>query len=107
MSARSADPGRIFGPERRRGRLHACGMARARAVRRLIAWQVALECGIGGWALLPIAALQVRAGISNVLDKDPPFIPAADISGAAGSINSFPTYDLAGREIFLALHATL
>lgn len=57
MSALSADPGRISGPERRRGRVHTCGTARARAVRRLIAWQIALECGLGGWALFPIAAV--------------------------------------------------
>lgn len=50
--------------------------------------------------------LQLRAGISNLFDKDPPFLPAADISGAAGSLNTYPTYDVLGRDIFLALRAT-
>lgn len=50
--------------------------------------------------------LQLRCGINNLLDKDPPFIPAADISSAAGTINTFPLYDLMGREIFVAVRAT-
>lgn len=50
--------------------------------------------------------LQLRAGVTNLFDKDPPFLPAADISGAAGSLNTYPTYDLLGRNIFLALRAT-
>ncbi|HVS75955.1 MAG TPA: TonB-dependent receptor [Steroidobacteraceae bacterium] len=50
--------------------------------------------------------LQVRCGVNNLLDKDPPFIPAADISSAAGTINTFPLYDLMGREIFMAVRAT-
>ncbi|MBS0366947.1 MAG: TonB-dependent receptor [Proteobacteria bacterium] len=52
-------------------------------------------------------AVQLRAGVSNLLDKDPPFIPAVDISGTAGSFNTFPSYDLLGREIFVAIRATL
>lgn len=59
----------------------------------------------GMWTALP--RLEIRAGVDNVLDRDPPFLPAIDISGAAGSINTFPTYDLVGREIFLAARATL
>ncbi len=51
--------------------------------------------------------LQLRAGISNLFDKDPPFLPAVDISGAAGSLNTYPSYDVLGRNIFLALRATL
>jgi iron complex outermembrane recepter protein len=49
--------------------------------------------------------IEIRAGINNVLDKDPPFLPSADISGAAGGLNTFPTYDLLGREIFVAFKA--
>lgn len=59
----------------------------------------------GIWA--PNRHLQIRAGISNVLDKDPPFLPWFDISGAAGTLNTFPTYDLSGRRIFVAVQATL
>jgi iron complex outermembrane receptor protein len=51
--------------------------------------------------------LQVRAGVNNLFDKDPPFLPAADVSGAAGSFNTFPTYDLLGRTFFLSVSATL
>jgi iron complex outermembrane recepter protein len=49
--------------------------------------------------------VQVRAGVSNVFDKDPPFVPL-EISGQSGTINTFQTYDLLGRNIFVALHAT-
>ena len=48
--------------------------------------------------------IEMRAGINNVFDKDPPFLPA-EISGAAGGLNTFPTYDLLGREIFVAFRA--
>src|SRR5450432_4170958 len=48
--------------------------------------------------------IEIRAGINNLFDKDPPFIPG-EISGAAGGLNTFPTYDLLGREIFVALRA--
>jgi iron complex outermembrane recepter protein len=49
--------------------------------------------------------LQVRAGVNNVLDKDPPFLPSNDIN-AAGSFNTLPAYDIVGREVFLALRTT-
>jgi iron complex outermembrane receptor protein len=48
--------------------------------------------------------IELRAGINNVFDKDPPFLPG-EISGAAGGLNTFPTYDLLGREIFVAFRA--
>jgi outer membrane receptor protein involved in Fe transport len=67
---------------------------------------------IPGYHYLDLAALwtlrqglTLRGGMSNVLDRDPPFIPA-EISQAAGSINTFPTYDLMGREVFLGLRAS-
>jgi iron complex outermembrane recepter protein len=50
--------------------------------------------------------VQVRAGVNNLLDKDPPFVPSFDISGNAGTLNTFPAYDLAGRRIFLAIRAS-
>jgi len=43
-------------------------------------------------------ALSVRAGINNVLDKDPPVV-ASDYAGT-GSGNVFPNYDTLGREVF-------
>ncbi|HEY0801586.1 MAG TPA: TonB-dependent receptor, partial [Steroidobacteraceae bacterium] len=49
--------------------------------------------------------VQLRAGINNVFDKDPPFLPV-EISGQAGGLNTFPTYDVLGRDIFVAFRAT-
>jgi outer membrane receptor protein involved in Fe transport len=43
-------------------------------------------------------ALSVRAGINNLLDKDPPVV-ASDYAGT-GSGNVFPNYDTLGREVF-------
>ena len=50
--------------------------------------------------------VQVRAAVSNLLDKDPPFLPSFDISGNAGTLNTFSAYDVAGRRISLAVHAS-
>ena len=44
--------------------------------------------------------LTVRAGVNNVIDQDPPLV-SADISGT-GTPNSYPTYDLLGRQFFLS-----
>ena len=44
-----------------------------------------------------------RAGVSNLLDKDPPIV-ATEISGT-GSANTYPTYETLGRQIFLATTA--
>jgi len=58
-------------------------------------------------AILTVTSrVQLRAGINNVFDKDPPFLPWGDISGQAGGLNTFPTYDILGREIFVAFRAT-
>jgi outer membrane receptor protein involved in Fe transport len=45
----------------------------------------------------------LRAGVTNVLDEDPPII-ATEISGT-GSANTYPTYDTLGRQIFLSATA--
>ena len=50
--------------------------------------------------------LQLRGGVNNVFDKDPPFIPSVDVSTNAAPLNTYPTYDIVGREVFLALRAT-
>jgi len=49
--------------------------------------------------------LELRAGVTNVLDKDPPIVPSADITANSGPANSFPAYDYLGRQIFVAFTA--
>jgi iron complex outermembrane receptor protein len=67
---------------------------------------------IPGYSYIDLAAIwhvdhniELRAGVNNVLDKDPPVLPENDISGAAGPSNSFQTYDLLGRQIYVAFTA--
>jgi outer membrane receptor protein involved in Fe transport len=47
--------------------------------------------------------VQVRAGVNNVFDKDPPLLP---VLFTPSPLNTLPTYDIVGREVFLALRAT-
>jgi outer membrane receptor protein involved in Fe transport len=47
--------------------------------------------------------LTLRAGVNNILDQDPPLVNAA-ISGT-GLPNTYPTYDLLGRRIFVGVTA--
>ncbi len=47
--------------------------------------------------------LAIRAGVNNVLDKDPPLVNS--LVSQTGSPNSFPTYDLLGRVIFIGAQA--
>jgi len=49
------------------------------------------------WALS--RQVQARVGVTNVFDKDPPFI-ALEVAGAAGDLDTFPAYDILGRCIF-------
>jgi iron complex outermembrane recepter protein len=49
--------------------------------------------------------VQVRVAVNNVFDKDPPFVPQ-EVSAAAGGLNTFPAYDILGRNIFVGLRAT-
>jgi iron complex outermembrane recepter protein len=67
---------------------------------------------IPGYSYIDLSALwhvnqhlELRAGCNNLLDKDPPVIPSADISGDAGPANSFNTYDTLGRDIYVAFTA--
>jgi len=55
------------------------------------------------WAVTRYA--QVRVGVNNVFDKDPPFVPL-EISGAAGYLNTFPAYDVLGRTLFMGFRLT-
>ena len=50
--------------------------------------------------------VQVRGGVNNVFDKDPPFLPQYDVSPTASPLDTFPAYDILGREVFVALRAT-
>jgi len=49
--------------------------------------------------------LELRAGVNNLLDKDPPLVPSGDITGNAGPANSWGTYDYLGRQLFVAFSA--
>jgi len=48
----------------------------------------------------PTTSIDVRLGVNNLLDRNPPLV-TTEISGVGGP-NSFPTYDLLGRQIFVA-----
>jgi iron complex outermembrane receptor protein len=50
-----------------------------------------------------ISSLQIRAGVNNVLDRDPPIV-SSNVA-ASGAANSFPTYDQLGRQLYLAFTA--
>ena len=52
-----------------------------------------------------LSQLEVRAGVTNVFDKDPPIVPSSDISGNSGPANSWPAYDYLGRQIFISFTA--
>jgi outer membrane receptor protein involved in Fe transport len=67
---------------------------------------------IPGYSYLDLAAiwhveqhLELRAGVNNVLDKDPPVVPEADISSNSGAANSYLAYDTLGRNIYVAFTA--
>ena len=47
--------------------------------------------------------LEIRAGINNILDKDPP-LATFEIT-AGGAANTYSTYDALGRQLFLAFTA--
>ncbi len=51
------------------------------------------------WELNP--HLELRAGISNAFDKDPPII--SDLITGTGTPNTYNTYDLLGRTVYVAL----
>ncbi|MEI9890869.1 MAG: hypothetical protein WDN45_10105 [Caulobacteraceae bacterium] len=53
------------------------------------------------WTIRP--QLTIRAGVNNILDTDPPLIENSIVGGA--NPNSYPTYDLLGRHLFLSLSA--
>ena len=52
----------------------------------------------GSWTV--IDGVEIRAGVNNVADKDPPIV-SSNVA-ASGAANSFPTYDQLGRQFFVA-----
>jgi outer membrane receptor for ferrienterochelin and colicin len=55
-------------------------------------------------AIMPVwRDIQIRAGVNNAFDKDPPII--SDELTAVGASNTYPTYDILGREVFVAFTA--
>jgi outer membrane receptor protein involved in Fe transport len=49
--------------------------------------------------------LAIRGGINNIFDRDPPLVPNALVGGSGGNPNAFNTYDLLGRQFFMAFTA--
>ena len=47
--------------------------------------------------------VQIRGGINNLLDKDPPVVTSEITAG--GAANTYETYDLLGRQVYLAVTA--
>ncbi len=56
----------------------------------------------GSWDIRK--GLQLRAGINNIFDKDPPIVTQDIVP--SGAPNTFPTYDTLGRQLFIAFTAT-
>jgi outer membrane receptor protein involved in Fe transport len=53
----------------------------------------------------PTKILTVRAGANNVLDKNPPLLVAETGIIAGGNANTSDTYDMFGRQLFVAFTA--
>ncbi len=51
-----------------------------------------------------IEQLRIRAGVNNILDKDPPFVTSEIVAG--GAANTYETYDTLGREVYIGFTAT-
>ena len=49
--------------------------------------------------------IELRAGINNITDKSPPFLGSEVVGG--GSPNTYSTYDMFGRQVFLAANVRL
>jgi len=47
--------------------------------------------------------VQIRAGVNNMLDKDPPVLNSELVAG--GAANTYSIYDMFGRQLFLAFTA--
>jgi len=65
---------------------------------------------IPGYSYLDLAVawnvyrgIQIRGGVNNLLDKDPPVVTSEITAG--GAANTYETYDLLGRQVYLAVTA--
>jgi outer membrane receptor protein involved in Fe transport len=70
----------------------------------------AFDAKLGAVSYLDLSAIwdisphfSIRAGVNNVLDRDPPLVNS--FVSQSGSPNTFPTYDLLGRVIFIGARA--
>jgi outer membrane receptor protein involved in Fe transport len=63
---------------------------------------------IGAQSYFDIAAtyavkkFELRAGVNNITDKNPPLLGSEIVSG--GAPNTYSIYDLFGRQVFLAFN---
>ena len=48
--------------------------------------------------------LEIRVGVNNLFDKDPPLLPSQLSNGVQN--NTYPTYDTLGRQLYVAFTAT-
>ncbi len=65
---------------------------------------------IPGYSYLDLAVawnvwkgVQIRGGVNNMLDKDPPVVTSEITAG--GAANTYETYDMLGRQVYLAVTA--
>jgi outer membrane receptor protein involved in Fe transport len=56
-------------------------------------------------ATYQVNKIELRAGINNITDKNPPFLGSEVVGG--GSPNTYSTYDMFGRQVFLAVNVAL
>jgi outer membrane receptor protein involved in Fe transport len=71
----------------------------------------AINAEIPSYSYLDLSAIwhvykgiDIHAGVNNVLDKEPPVIPSLDIT-QTGAPNTYPSFDLLGREIYVGFRA--
>jgi len=53
----------------------------------------------------PMEQVEIRVGLNNVLDRDPPILGSEVVGG--GAPNTYSTYDIFGRQIFMAFNVKL
>jgi outer membrane receptor for ferrienterochelin and colicin len=70
----------------------------------------AANARIPGYSYLDLTAtghvtdtIDVRVGVTNVFDKDPPIFSTEIVNGQQS--NSFPAYDVVGRQLFASVSA--
>jgi iron complex outermembrane receptor protein len=53
-------------------------------------------------ATYELKKIELRAGVNNITDKNPPFLASEIVGG--GSPNTYSTYDMFGRQVFFAFN---